>query len=166
MGLYKNCYTTVGDAVEVAVLGLYDEAQARSVDPGFDDTLGEPYLEDADDDGLGERVRPETVVEVNAKAEWVRHEEQDQDGVGNAPRSLLMLTVFAEQLAAAGLLAAGVVSIRPNDRLLRLQNAAGAVRVDFEQDGRDGLHCFEVRPGETGTRKFTILFENRRPVER
>lgn len=168
MGLYESVYANcdVIGAAEVAVIEQYDEASARTTPPGFDDVLGEPFLEDNDGDGIGERVRPGVEVQVKARAEWVRHEEQVQDQVGNAPESRLSLTMFADDLTAKGLLASGVVAIRPNDRLLRIEDAAGNVRVNFEREGREGLYCFEVRPGDTGEGTFVAMFENRRPVAR
>lgn len=169
MGLLKPCYSTSesSGSYEIAVIALYEEAAARVVtptNPGFDDVLGEPRFADVNDDSIGERQRPETVVEIRAKAKWSRNEEQTQDNTGNAPSSFLVLTVLEKDLKAKGLLVNGVLSIRPNDRLLRLQNGAGVIRHDFEHANRDGLHVFEVRPGETGTGILTILLEDRRVV--
>ena len=151
------------------MLELYDEAEAINVspaNPGFDNLLGEPYLEDTTGDGVGERVRPGNVVEVKAKAEFTKHEEQEQDQAGNAPDSFLTLTMFTPMLESMGLLVNGVYGIRPNDRLLRLESSTGKVRVDFEQNERDGLFVFEVRPGPTGSRTLQVLLEKRRPVAR
>lgn len=171
MGCYKACYSTSesSGSVERAVIALYDETTARTVtpspnNPGFDDLLGEPRFADTDNDGIGERERPETEVEIKAKAKWSRNEEQTQDGTGNAPESFLTLTVFEDDLKARGLYSNGVVGIRPNDRLLRIQSPAGEIRYDFEKDRREGLYCFEVRPGETGAGILFLLFENRRLV--
>lgn len=170
MGTLKSCFATGGESVEIAVLGLYDETKAREVasveypnNPGFDDLLGEPFLEDLDSDQLGERVRPEVETQVRCKLRFTRYEEQNQDQSGNAPQTFATLTLFEEDLVSRGLLVGGKVAIRPNDRLLRvLKNTLGnPVRVDFEQDGRPGLHVFEVRPGETGTGVFTVLLERR-----
>lgn len=168
MGIFSSCYTSSEEtgSVEIAEIELYDEAQARAQAPGFDDALGEPFLVDGDDDGIGERVRPGTVVELRTTARWTRAEEQQQDGTGNAPSSLLLLTVFRSELISKGLLVDGKCSLRPNDRLLKLKNSAGEVRADFELDGRTGLFCYEVRPGETGESTLTLLFEQRRPVGR
>ena len=174
MGIFESCFAVNGASVETAVLELYDEAKAREVasvefpdNPGFDDTLGEPFFEDLDGDGIGTRVRPGVEVSVKAKADFARHEEQRQDQVGNAPESFVTLTLYEEDLVARGLLVAGKMAIRPNDRLLRLENTtSGAVRVNFEQDGRDGIYVFEVRPGETGTGIYQVLLEKRRLVAR
>lgn len=169
MGILKPCFSVSGDSVEVAVIRLYDESTARTVagsNFGFDDLTGEPLFGDTNSDGIGERVRPETEVEIKAKIEWSKNEEQNQDGIGNAPSSFLKLTIFDEELESLGLYTAGKIGIRPNDRLIRIQSQAGAVRYDFTSDGRDGVHCVEVRPGETGTRVTMVFFENRRPVSR
>ena len=169
MGLFKPCYSVnplIG-STEVAVFELYDEVESRNVgpaNPGFDDVLGEPFLEDTNDDGIGERVRPVTVVNVNVKVKFTRKDEQQQDGTGNAPGSLMTLTVSEEHLRSLGLLTNGKPGIRANDRLLRLQSSSGVVRVDFEAGGLTGPFVFEVRPGETGSGVFMILLENRRIV--
>lgn len=164
MGVLRPCLSTSGDSVEYAVLELYDEASARSTSPGFDDVLGEPFLVDSDADGIGDRVRPGTEVEVKCKARAARHDEQVQDGTGNAPEGSWVLTFYASDLAARGLLVGGACLIRPNDRLKRLRanTLAATVRVDFEAGGAAGLFCYEVRPGETGEGTYTALFERRR----
>ena len=169
MGLLKPCFSNSesSGSVEFAVIGLYDETAARTVtatNPGFDDLLNEPLFSDDNDDSVGEYVRPEQVVKIKAKAKWVRSEEHRQDNAGNAPDSDLMLTVFQDDLKARGLLVDGVSKIRVNDRLLRLENRIGVIRHQFEEDERDGLHCYEVRPGETGSGVLFIFFENRRVV--
>jgi hypothetical protein len=92
----KSCFSVSGDSVEIAVMRLYDEPEARTVsvsNPGFDDVMGEPYLEDTDDNGIGERVRPEDEVLIKCKAKFTTDEEQRQDQIGNAPASLVVLTV-------------------------------------------------------------------------
>lgn len=169
MGTLKNCLSVVGDSVEVAVFELYDHAEAINVsptNPGFDDVLGEPYLEDGGSDGIGERVRPGTVVSLKCKADFGKHEEQSQDGAGNAPSSFLTLTLFKANLEAQvpALIVAGKILVRPNDRLLRIEDRSVNVRVDFEADGRDGLHVFRVDPGETGTGIVKVFLEKRRPA--
>lgn len=174
MGVLKSCFAVSGESVEVAVIEMYDEAKAREVasvefplNQGFDDVLGEPFLEDNDADQIGERVRPGVEVSVKAKVKFTKHEEQRQDQVGNAPDSFLTLTLYEEDLIAKGLLTAGKVSIRPNDRLLRLENStSGVTRVNFEQDGRDGVYVFQVNPGETGTGIYEVLLEKRRLIAR
>lgn len=174
MGCLKPCYSTsTSGSVEIAELALYDEPKQREVasveypnNQGLDDVLGEPFFPDEDDDGLGEKTRAETLVEVKAKLDTNNHEEQQHDQAGNAPESLIMLTVYYEDLVAKGLFTDGVVGIRPNDRLLKLKNAAGDVRVDYTFGGRDGLHCVEVRPGDTGTGILTLVFIDRRAVAR
>jgi len=169
MGILKPCLSVTGDSVEIAVFELYDEAESINVsptNPGFDDILGEPFLEDVSLNGIGERVRPSTQVSIKAKAKFAKFEEQNQDQTGNAPESFLTITIDRRYLEAAGLFAAGVIGIRPNDRLLRLQSSAGVVRVDFQNSGRDPVYVTEVRPGETGETAVTILLEKRRPVAR
>ncbi len=169
MGTLKPCYSISGESVEIAVLELYDETEAINVgptNPGFDDLLGEPFFEDLDLDGIGERVRPSTTVSIKAKAEFSRFEEQRQDQVGNAPDTFMNLVVSEEELVAKGLLTSGVLGIRPNDRLLRLETNKGVTRVDFQEDARDPVYVFEVRPGSTGERTYTIMLEKRRPVAR
>lgn len=171
MGTLKPCFSVSGESVECAVFELYDEAGALVTapapgNPAFDPLTGQPYLEDNDDDGLGERVRPGIAATIKCKADFAKHEEQNQYQAGNAPESFLTLTVAEEELEAQGLLTNGVYGIRANDRLLRLQSQAGKVRVDFEQNGRDGVYVFEVRPGYTGERTVQIFLEKRRPVAR
>jgi len=170
MGLYKPCYSVSGEAVEVAVLGLYDEAAAivlaaKPGNPGMDDLMGEPFLEDNDADGIGERVRPETTASIKCKAKFGSFEEQNQTPSGNEPESFLTLTIATSELSKAGLLTAGQVGIRPNDRLLRLQSKTGVVRVDFEAAGRSGVHVVEVRPGATGSGIYKIMLEQRQPAQ-
>ena len=168
MGLYKNCYSVNGASVELAELALYDEVEARNVaappgNPGFDDLMGEPFLEDNDDDGVGERVRPEEVVQVKCKVDFGSYEVQQQEQHGNEPSGQLTLEVYESDLAARGLLVDGVVKIRPNDRLLRVLNSeSGEVRIDLTTSGRPGMFVYEVRPAETGTGKLKIMLEHRR----
>lgn len=169
MGLLKPCLSVSesSGSVEIAVIATYDEQAARTVtptNPGFDDLLGEPLFADTNDDSVGDRVRPEQIVEVKAKVKWSRNEEQRQDGTGNVPDSFLKLTVFEDNLKDLGLIVDGIVGIRPNDRLLRIQNGKGQIRHQFESGSRDGLHCFEVRPGETGSGVLFLFFENRQIV--
>ena len=166
MGILKPCLSVSGDSVEYAVIETYDEPDARTTPPGFDDVLGEPYLVDSDDDGIGDRVRPGTEITIKAKAKFSSFEEQRQDQTGNEPASFLTLTAFARDLTTRGYLSNGTVMIRPNDRVLRLQNGAGAVRVDFTRAGREGVYVVEVRPGETGSGIYEIVCEARREVER
>lgn len=162
MGCLKPCLSVSGDSVEIAVLELYDEPAARATPPGFDDVLGEPFLEDGDGDGVGERVRPGVVVEVLAKVDFRRYEEQVQDGTGNVPEGDATLTVTESELAKKGLLVAGVIGVRANDRLLRIKSRSGSVRVDLLHGGREGLHVVEVRPSETGSGVVKIVLEDRR----
>lgn len=173
MGIYSSCYSTSSQtgSAEYAVLELYDEEKAREVasveyptNPGFDDVMGEPYLVDQDLDGLGERVRPSVTVLVKAQLKAPRYEEQNQTQAGNSPDSLITLTLFEQDLTTLGLLVDGVCEIRPNDRLLRIQDGSGNVRAEFAHGGREGLYCVEVRPGETGTGTFVAVFESRRAV--
>jgi len=168
VGTLKPCFSVSGDSVEVAVIEVYDEAKAREVasveyptNPGFDDLLGEPYLEDGDDDGIGDRVRPGTEYEVKARAKFAANEEQDQGQVGNDPRTVLTLVVDTRILTGLGLYSAGVFGVRPNDRLLRLERNDGTTRLDFVHAGREGLFVYEVRPGETGSGMVKILLERR-----
>lgn len=175
MGVLKNCLSVTGESVEIAVFGMFNETDARTVaaapgNPGFDDDLGEPFLEDNDDDQIGERFRPEDIVKLKCKIRPVRYEEQVQDQTGNAPESLLELTLYANDLktktlpSGDPLLENGILRLRANDRLLRIEDRSGNVRIEFEEDGRDGVHVFEVRPGETGTGIYKVLVENRRVV--
>jgi len=172
VGILKSCYAVNGESVEVAVFELYDEPEAINVtatNPGMDDLLGEPFLDDAAageiEQGIPVRVRPGQEVEVKAKAKWNSHEEQDQDGTGNEPSSFLVLTIYESDLIAKGIMVNGKVRIRANDRLLRIKSSTtGAVRVDFEVDRRDGLHVVEVRPGETGTGIYTVMLVKRRSI--
>ncbi len=166
MGCLKPCFSTNGGSVEYAVIQTYDEITARATSPGFDDTLGEPFLPDDDEDGIGERTRPGTEYRLRCKATWTRGDEQTQDQVGNAPTSSLTITLYEADLEAEGLLVDGVLEIRPNDLLLRLEKPNGTIRWDFARGGHLGMYCFEVRPGETGTGLFYVLFERRRPVSR
>lgn len=178
MGCYKPCFSTSIEtgSREIVVLELYDEAEARTVsatNPGFDDLLEEPFLEDdliviVDDEGIGKRVRPSTIVSVKARVEVSRYEEQEQDGTGNAPRSLIKLVISEEALQALtpSLLVAGIPGIRPNDRVLRFENASGAVRADFTASGRPGLYVYEVRPGDTGEGLWEVLVESRQETAR
>lgn len=165
MGIYKPCYSTSECFSETVELELYDETEARNVsvsNPGFDDVMGEPFLEDTDDDQIGDRVRPSTTVELKARVEFSRYKEQEQAGSGNDPASMLKLIVNEEELVRLGLLADGEIKIRPNDRLLRVKSEGGSVRVDFTVDGRDGVYVYEVRPGDTGTGLVEFMLENRR----
>ena len=164
MGVFESCLSSTEElgAAERAVIELYEEDLARSTSPGFDDVLGEPFLADADDDGLGDRVRPGTEKTVKAIAEIASLGEQEQDQVGNAPTSSVTLTLFEKDLKRRGLLSDGVCSINVNDRLLRLENRRGTVRVDFSQRG--GLFCFEIAPGDTGSGIWVARFEERRAV--
>lgn len=169
MGTLKPCLSTTGGAVVVGKFALYDEVEAINVgptNPGFDDLLGEPFLEDTDADQIGERVRPEIDIDILGKITFSRYEEQTQDATGNAPRSMATFRVGRSELFARGLLVNGVILIRANDRLKRLEDRQGRIRYEFEDDDRDGLYVFEVRPGETGSNVVDILLENRRGVER
>lgn len=169
MGILKSCISSSGNSVVLGHFSLYDEVTAIEVtptNPGFDDVMREPYLNDQNLDRVGERVRPEIEVEVLGKADFSRFEEQTQDGTGNAPRSHVRFRVTRGELESRGLLVNGVVVIRPNDRLRRLEDRKGRIRYDFESGDRDGLYVFEVRPGETGSNVIDFLLETRRPVER
>ncbi len=169
MGILKNCYAISGDSIERAVLELYDETEAINVggsNPGFDDVLGEPFLEDSDADGLGERFRPGVQVTVKARIEFTRYEEQVQEGVGNAPESDAVLTLYERDLLnlATPLISGGRILIRPNDRLLRIEDSSGNTRLDFEAGSRDALHVFRVDPPGTGMGVVKVFLEKRRPV--
>jgi len=168
MGILKPCLSTSGDSVVVGKFCLYDEVEAINVsvtNPGFDDLMGEPFLEDTNGDRIGERVRPEIAVDVLGKIEFGTFEEQVQDPAGNAPRSRARFRVARSELFDRGLLVNGVILLRPNDRLKRLEDRRGRIRWDFEDDDRDGLYVFEVRPSETGSNMVDVFLENRRPVE-
>ena len=167
MGLYHACYSTSpsSNMVDIAVLELYVQSEARSGDPGFDDILGEPFMPDGDDDGIGERTRPTETVELTCKAEFSGFDEQDQDQTGNAPTSSAVLTIYEDQLEALGLIQDGILAIRANDRLLRLKHgASGEVRAEFASGGRQGLRCFGTMPGKTGTGTWKLSFEGIRVV--
>lgn len=172
MGCLKPCLTTTTESGnrEIVVFELYDEVEARNVsptNPGFDDLLGEPYLEDdivsPDSNEIGERVRPGTIVKLKARVEISKNEEQNQDGTGNDPQGSMRVIVDEPTLLAATpvLLANGVVKIRPNDRLLRIETPAGAVRAEFTKGQRFGKFVIEVRPGDTGEGDWTIVLEER-----
>lgn len=162
MGCLRPCYATGSGSTEYAIIECYDETAARTGPPGFDDLLGEPFLPDGDDDGVGERDRPGEEHRLKCKAAWTRGEEHTQTPAGNAPPSTLQLTLYEDDLIAAGLLVDGVLSLRANDRLLRLEYGDGTIRHDFTSGDRPGPFVYEVRPGETGTRLFYVLFETRR----
>lgn len=166
MGLYKPCYSTSAmlGSVEWAIIRLYKEADTRAASPGFDDLLGQPFLVDNDNDQIGEHVRVEQEIRVKAKFSTSRFKEQSQDQTGNAPTSFVKLTLYEEDLAAQGYLVAGVLEIRNNDRLLRMENDLGVTRINFEADGSLGLRCYGVDPGETGTGIYEAQFESPRKV--
>lgn len=133
--------------------------------------MDEPFLEDdllvIDDDGIGDRARNETEIELEVRVEVGRFEEQMQGGVGNAPKGDMRLIVSEEELMDKGLLTAGVVAIRPNDRLITVKNQFGDVRIDLTGAGdKKGMFVIEVRPGETGEGDWTIFLEERREVSR
>lgn len=171
MGCLKPCLSVSGDSVEVLEFELYDEASAIVVllppgNPGFDDVLGEPFLEDDDDDQIGERERPSTVIEVKGKIEFDRDEEQNQDGTGNAPESRVEVRIAESELKVKGLIdpVTGTIGIHVNDRLLRVKSNAGVVRADFTIGDRVGLRVYEVRHGETGSGIVKVMLEKERPV--
>lgn len=166
MGFLKPCYSVnpLTASTEYAVIQRYMEADTRSASPGFDDVLGQPFLHDINDDQIGELQKVENQVIVLAKYSNRRLKEQEQTQVGNAPRSFVELTLYASNLEDEGLLANGTCGIRANDRLIRIQDADGNVRIDFTSDGSDGLKCIGVDFGETGTGKLTANFESPRQV--
>ena len=166
MGILKSCLSTSGGSVVVAEFALYDEAEAIAVtptNPGFDDLMGEPFLEDNDSDQVGERVRPEDLTRILGKLSFTRNEEQRQNATGNSPRSFAMLRVSRGELERKGLLVDGVYGVRPNDRILRVRDRVGRILHEFEHGNRDGLYVVEVRPGETGSNVVDIHFVKRRP---
>lgn len=162
MGCFKPCYSVSGliGSHEYVVLGLYDEQEARNQPPAFDDVLGEPFLQDNDDDGIGDRVRPEEVVTVLGRVNVIKRDEQRQDQVGNAPIARVEIIFSEPRLQELGIIVDGVSKIRANDRLLRVEDADGYVRIDFGT----GLHCIEMMPGSTGEAVWIAVFERRRPV--
>lgn len=169
MGILKPCLSTSGNSVVVGKFSLYDEVEAINVqaaNPGFDDLMGEPFLEDVNGDRKGERVRPEIEVDVLGKIEFIQHEEQIQDATGNAPSTRLRFRASRGELVSRGLLVNGVILIRPNDRLRRLEDRLGRIRYDFEDDDRSGYYVYEARPGETGSNVIDFFLEARRGVER
>lgn len=163
MGWLKPCLSTSPSlgSVEYAVIELYDVELAASEPPGFDPVSGQPFLPDTDGDGIGERSRPGRTVRLLCKFSATKVQEQVQDYDGNDPSSLVKVTLYNHNLALEGLLTDGVPGVRSNDRLLRIENAAGAIRVDFEAKGREGLYCFHVRPGQTGDVTWDAFFEAR-----
>jgi len=171
MGILKPCLSVSGGSVVVGKFALYDEVEAINVlappgNPGFDDVMGEPFLEDNDDDQVGERVRPEILIDVLGKVDFVEHRAQRQDPTGNAPESRVRFRVSRGELVSRGLLVNGVLLIRNNDRLLQLVDRQGRTRYDFVANSHVGFFVYEVRPGETGTNIVDVLLEQRRPVER
>jgi hypothetical protein len=171
LGLYTAIYSEAGANIEYAVLELLDLAAARAASPPvYDDVLGSLFLPDTDGDGIGDRNRPTTQVTIRAKVStWPKQDMQAMDQTGNDPDSRLFLTLYEDDLAEAGLLANGVLSLKPDDRLLKLLNSDGiqatdgTVRFDFTRGGtRKGLRCLEVRPGLTGERTVRMVFESQR----
>jgi hypothetical protein len=166
MGFLRPCLSTSlsSGATELAIIEMHDENE-EILQLNYDDILGEPLYPDTNSDGIGERTRPGIIVELKCKAKFSQYEEQMQDQVGNNPESELKLTLYEEELRSKGLLLAdGTLKIKPNDRLLRLVKSNGDVRINFEQGGRSGLFCYEIRPGETGDRTFVAMFDTRKPV--
>lgn len=170
MGVFRPCLSVSGDSVELLEFELYDEVEAINVsptNPGFDDLLGEPYLEDTITPptipGVGERVRPVQTVTLKGKIKFTKDEEQYQDQAGNAPRSFATVTVALKHLQSKGLwnVTTGEYGIRANDRLLRVRTRNGRLRVNFVEDGRAGVFVYEVRRGETGTGIVEIMLEAR-----
>lgn len=168
MGLFQPVYSVNGPAIEFALLELLDLSAQRTTSPGVDDVMGTPFRNDRGD-GVGARVRPTTQVTLRCKAAPLRSEEQILDQVGDDPDSRLQLTLYEEDLIAAGLLVNGILKLKADDRLAKLLNSDGiqapdgTIRVDFTHGGtRPGLRCYEVRPAYTGARTYLMLFESQK----
>lgn len=182
MGIFKRPIYSVNDcSTEKATIAIYDIPTAVTPTlqhPGFDPLTGSPYKRPSTDpanQGLGVRDRPDlTPVDVRCKATWQVDEEQVQTNVGNNPRSVLVLTLYAWDLNQRGLMVDGQPKIKANDRLLKLSRWADdvetlpewadgstPVRADFTRNGRRGLFCYKVEHQYTGSKIINAYFESR-----
>lgn len=163
MGLLKPTLSVSGSsgAMEVAIIHRHDENQEIAL-INYDDVMGELLFRDNNGDGIGERTFPFVEVAVKCKVKFSTFDMQDNDATGNTPTSNMAITMFEDDLKALGLLTNGVLILKPNDRLIRIESLAGDVRVDLTSGGRDGLRCYEVVPGETGSRIYIAMFEARK----
>lgn len=114
---------------------------------GYDPDFKEPALFDADDDGVGERVRAELVpVRLPCQVEPHAVEALRMLATGNAPRSQLELIFHFADLERRQLVdaATGEALIRPGTRLGALYDGSGTLLHVVRTP--PGLYATEARP--------------------
>ena len=139
---------------------------------GYDPDFKEPVLVDADDDGIGERVRAEhPPVRVPCQVDTKVFEELRMFASGNAPRSRIDLVFHFKDLERLGLVHAdtGEALIRPGDRLGAIYDRAGALVQSVRTP--PGLYVTEARPIGFGLHMarprrnlLLVAFEDRQPA--
>ena len=129
---------------------------------------------DADDDGIGERVRQEQPpVRVPCQVDTKAFEELRMFASGNAPRSRIDLVLHFKDLERLGLVdpATGDALVRPGDRLGAIYDKAGALVQAVRTP--PGLYVTEARPIGFGLNLarprrnlLLVTFEDRQPAAR
>ena len=136
----------------------------------MDEDFREPILVDANDDGVGERVRSELpAVRVPCQIEPAAVEEQRMYPAGDAPRSKLTLVFHYRDLERMALVdpSTGEALLRPGDRLAALYDRAGQLVQAIRTP--PGLYATEARPIGFGLSRWRprrnlllVTFEERR----
>ena len=139
----------------LAEVARLDTLAIAQVDPdgpgpstsGYDPDFKESVLVDADDDGIGERVRKEhPPVRLRCQVEPEAFEELHMFASGNAPHSRIVLVFHFRDLEQQGLVdaATGDALIRPGDRLAAIYDL-NQVLVQAIRNP-PGLFVTEARP--------------------
>ncbi len=136
---------------------------------GYDPDFKEPVLVDANDDGIGERVRREhSPVRIPCQVEPEALDAMQAYPSGQSPRSMVRLVFHFADLERMGLVdgASGVAQVHVGDRLGALDDLRGALVQAVRTP--PGLYVTEARPigfglGRTRPRRNLLLvsFEER-----
>lgn len=133
--------------LDTLATALVDPDGGGPLTGGYDPDFNEPVLVDADDDGIGERVRREhPAVLLPCQVEPETFDALQMSAAGNSPRSAIQLVLHFAHLEREGLvdLATGDALVRVGDRLAAIFDTAGELVQRVRTP--PGLFVTEARP--------------------
>jgi len=133
--------------LDTRALAVEDPDGAGPLTSGYDPDFKEPVLVDANDDGIGERVRKEhPPVRIPCQVEPEAFEALQEYASGNSPRSRLRLVFHFTDLERLGLVdsGSGDALVRVGDRLGGVFDITGALVQAVRTP--PGLFVTEAKP--------------------